>query len=462
MFASFRGAAKCAFLSALFLSVLAGVGSETLWRRPDRPTPFLMAAGTLGLRPRPRPGRGKSFLPVLAMLAASAAGGAGLWLLAHGNAAQDAWASLLGRLASTGVADVAAGTLRDPGFLEASARFAAVSLLAAAAKLALFGGLLSPAARACAGTGAGWAFIVLAVGEMLVFAAGSRASMSSRLDRPPAWKPSLLDRAGDARVLHEGPLHANSGMVWGSSNLWGHDPLLRKRYAEFMAVSQGLQPDQGGQYLRFTRTSPVLAILRLKRVLQEDPGRPVVTVPGAFPRVMLVRDWAVVNGRDAVLRALFLPGVDLAKLVILETPPFPGAGVQRPSQGPPAPGPPISWKTGGSARVVAETTDELDIEAQTPDPALLLVTDAYAPGWRASPLEGSDQREYRVLPADHVLRAVPLSPGRHRLRLEYSPTSFRVGAIVSALALAGFLGWTARLLMRRTNKESSGSLSFPS
>jgi len=50
------------------------------------------------------------------------------------------------------------------------------------------------------------------------------------------------------------------------------------------------------------------------------------------------------------------------------------------------------------------------------------------------------------MPANYALRAVPLERGKHRLRLEYAPRAFRVGAAVSATAwaawiLAAFLLW---------------------
>ena len=58
------------------------------------------------------------------------------------------------------------------------------------------------------------------------------------------------------------------------------------------------------------------------------------------------------------------------------------------------------------------------------------------------------------MPANFILRAVPLAAGRHRLRIEYSPKAFRVGkwvSIVSLIIYAGFLGWH----LRQRKKESS-------
>jgi uncharacterized membrane protein YfhO len=95
--------------------------------------------------------------------------------------------------------------------------------------------------------------------------------------------------------------------------------------------------------------------------------------------------------------------------------------------------------------MVAETPDSLTVEADAASPALLLITDPYSRDWRAVALPGSAQARYDLLPADYILRAVPLAAGHHRLRIEYAPPSFRIGLAVSALAALGWLGaaWAA-------------------
>ena len=60
-------------------------------------------------------------------------------------------------------------------------------------------------------------------------------------------------------------------------------------------------------------------------------------------------------------------------------------------------------------------------------------------GWRALALPGSSQARYDVMPANYCLRVVPLAAGHHLLRVEYAPAGFRLGRVVSILALAIFL-----------------------
>jgi uncharacterized membrane protein YfhO len=88
----------------------------------------------------------------------------------------------------------------------------------------------------------------------------------------------------------------------------------------------------------------------------------------------------------------------------------------------------------------------MDIEADLPQPAILLVTDAYSSGWRARPLAGGNQAHYQVLPADYVLRAIPLGRGHHHLRLEYLPSAFVAGKWISILAGLVYLALAGRHL----------------
>jgi len=84
--------------------------------------------------------------------------------------------------------------------------------------------------------------------------------------------------------------------------------------------------------------------------------------------------------------------------------------------------------------------DWLRIEAETAHDAVLVVNDAYWPGWRAA----VDGRPVEVEPADALIRAVRWPAGRHVLRMEYRPTEVRIGWLVSALgalALAGLVAW---------------------
>jgi hypothetical protein len=98
--------------------------------------------------------------------------------------------------------------------------------------------------------------------------------------------------------------------------------------------------------------------------------------------------------------------------------------------------------------VVDGSTDHLVIEAELPEPAVLLITDSYAGSWRARGLPGSAKARYEVMPADHAFRGIPLGPGRHRIRVEYVPAGWTASLWISGAALVALLAVCAIGLRR--------------
>jgi hypothetical protein len=115
----------------------------------------------------------------------------------------------------------------------------------------------------------------------------------------------------------------------------------------------------------------------------------------------------------------------------------------------------------GSGRVlaVARGTDEVGIEAETPQSGLLVMADAFAPGWTAT----VDGQSVPIWPADAMVRAVPIPAGRHRVVLRYACPGLAGGVIVSTLTLAMMallIAWRrdrARALSRRRVPSSPES-----
>jgi hypothetical protein len=173
-------------------------------------------------------------------------------------------------------------------------------------------------------------------------------------------------------------------------------------------------------------------------------GMPALGDPNARPGAMVSHHRArgpgggpahsTPRGVRDVLAALDARDWDPTRTVLLESEPDP---------------PPVAIAPEGAVTLRDESTDHLTIVADLPAPAILLVTDAYSRGWHVRSLEPSDQKAYEVLPANAVLRAVPLAAGHHLIRMEYVPDGYRFGVAVSCLAI-GALGvailraWTSR------------------
>jgi hypothetical protein len=81
-------------------------------------------------------------------------------------------------------------------------------------------------------------------------------------------------------------------------------------------------------------------------------------------------------------------------------------------------------------RIVSESPQRVELAASTRFPALVLLSDAVYPGWRAR----VGDREVPILAANLLFRAVWVPAGRSSVVFEYRPASLRLGL---AITLAG-------------------------
>jgi len=91
------------------------------------------------------------------------------------------------------------------------------------------------------------------------------------------------------------------------------------------------------------------------------------------------------------------------------------------------------------------------IEAELTSPGLLVLSDAWFPGWKAQVASGTESREAAIYRANRVCRGVWLPAGSHTVEFRYQPESFRRGAMVSAAswAIFGIVGLIAFFTRRR-------------
>jgi hypothetical protein len=82
-------------------------------------------------------------------------------------------------------------------------------------------------------------------------------------------------------------------------------------------------------------------------------------------------------------------------------------------------------------RIVRYEDTQVEIEAELESPGLLVLTDLFYPGWKVY-VDGQLARVYRT---DYCFRGVPLPVGRHNVRFEFDPLSFRIGVAITLITL---------------------------
>jgi hypothetical protein len=402
-FGQFRGMSKFIFPTMLFLVLAIGAGLDGLLRRT--PLPPRIAFLTLG--------------------AGLVVGLVGVVLWAN----PDPVITLMRMAKDTNTNQVPAEVFQDAALLAEIAHHVGTTFVLAGATFLLLGASLAGMRR---WPGLRWVLLGAFPVELLAFGVANFTSAPLFVERtmPPDMRTFLARNPGDYRILDLiiPQTGSDNGFIAGAPDLWGNDPFVLRRYAEFMTATQGYDPDKASQYIsEFKQLPPIYAILRCKYVMRVVNDRPGIYqgAPNPLPQAQLVTGYLVRHTRNEVFRAMAAPDFDPRQTVLLESEPEPR---------------PVPNPAPGTVRIANLSPDELMIEADVATPAVLLITDPYSRDWRAVPLAGSSQASYTILPADYILRGIPLAAGHHHLLVEYSPPSFRVGRVISLLALLAWAG----------------------
>jgi len=272
----------------------------------------------------------------------------------------------------------------------------------------------------------------------------ARAPNIERNFYPIPTTPRDLDSATlagvplEARIYDREVLRFRPGIRLRIRDLGGYegDPLALSRYAGVLKMVLQQPTLLGHASVRWlleekqTTTKPQM----LSKAGLEARGPGVYEVPDVAPTVMWIDAARVVGGPDKVLAALreAKPGT----VALLEQPvsePGALAGTAAPVAG----------------RIVAYGRSRLGAEIDAPDTGVVVIHEAYYPGWRAR----VDGKPATIVPVNALFRGVVVGPGHHRIDMDYPATQYRV---LAPLSLAGVAGALLLLILeeRRRRREA--------
>jgi hypothetical protein len=418
-FSLFRGVSKFIFQSTLFVILLSAMGLDCLIRD--------------GLRKR---------WQVLSALAAAAALALilGLTIRQSSLTSSGLWPDFMQWLFDTGQVYLQAGAIPNSLAVVKAGEFAALGLAVLAGTCILIAAVLF---LRISNLWKASLLVTLAILELFLAGLTGRDTFRLAAAYPEEMVALFSGRSGDHRILN--PYDPNLAMSMGWRDVWGHDPLIPRRYGEFMAWMQQAEITQVIKNVLQFKYHPLLLMLECRTMLipVEGGARLLEQEGDIIPRAYLVGQWAVEPDRDRAFAILGQPGFNPRRLVVLErNPNLPVVtGVTSP----------------GTVRVTETSTDHLTFEADVNSASILVVTDNFMEGWRIVPMAGSASGSYEIIPANYTLRGVPLMPGRHHFRMEYRPVSFVIGiwlslaGVVVWLAVAGYCVW------RKRNPDAGGN-----
>lgn len=132
----------------------------------------------------------------------------------------------------------------------------------------------------------------------------------------------------------------------------------------------------------------------------------------AYKRAFLVKEAISADSREDIIKMVYDSNTDLAKKVILEE----KINLEN-----------FQENTGGDVQITEYSPNKVLIKAWTNTPQLLVLSDAYYPGWQAT-IDGNPTKIYK---ADYALRAVLVPKGEHEVAFSFKPLIFLLGLIVT-------------------------------
>jgi len=212
----------------------------------------------------------------------------------------------------------------------------------------------------------------------------------------PAWQP-------DAGALHA---IADIGGI--------HNPLGLAAYNTYIG---GMGP-RGSPLYNFLNVKYVLAEkgkppgdARFALVFDSDPRIDVYLNTVALPRALLIYKSIPVTSGEEAWAEIHRPDFDPSREAVIE-----GGPVLE------------GTSSGGTLAIRRLGINDIEIDAQVPAPAYLVLSEIYIPGWRVE----IDGHPSKILPANFTFRAVYLEPGAHHVRMFFLPTSWIIGLTISA------------------------------
>ena len=269
--------------------------------------------------------------------------------------------------------------------------------------------------------------------------------------QPGEWRLTSFTPHGDK------PFNANSGWLYGFHDIRGYDSIIPKQYTDYMAAIESqnglpfnrVQPIANWESLN----SPLLDVLNVKYIISSEEidlpklqtvwqgeGVYIYENLAAAPRAYtLPKSAAAVTGDPLTT----MQTLDPRQHVIIATQDAPTI----PHSALPGTGEPANSQSYAPATISEYRNIQVIVDTAVTEPAWLILNDSYFPGWKAYVRpQGSAEADEQQIPITRVngnFRGVELEPGEWTVRFRYSPASFQLGGLASAMALIILMFGTA-------------------
>lgn len=287
----------------------------------------------------------------------------------------------------------------------------------------------------------------------------------------PPLATLLRDTALDDRVLlspHAGNerLHPNMGMPAGIRMAGARGfPLTPEQRIWWDALenvpADTQATDAGFSMAGLLNVMAVRAVATTRENAIEDTGLPVSRLrprgahadirvyanEDVLPRVSWAQSWQIALETRAAMEAIRAPDFNSRqKCIVVPVDTALSHLVQVMPERAPAPdGVPADQAAQAGLRLILDQPEQVAVAVDAPDAGILVLSDSYAPGWRAY----VDGKTAPILRVNGLFRGVALPGGKHTVTFRYRPVFFYAGVLITLVTLAALLVHCIRFLTRR-------------
>ena len=211
----------------------------------------------------------------------------------------------------------------------------------------------------------------------------------------------------------------NAGMVVHVASVVGYESLSLGRVWDYLHRASGADPGHAYSTIPDGHIFNAAGGLRAFGLAASLPlGASELRIERSpDPRAYLATAVEPVADARAAVQAM-ISGADFHRTALVESA---YSGVFAPEAGKPA----------GTASIVRFAPDSLDIDVSSPGAAILVVAEAWYPGWTAT----VDGTRAPCVPVNDWMRGIPVAAGRSHVRLAFRQDGLLAGSLVSAAAL---------------------------
>jgi hypothetical protein len=285
----------------------------------------------------------------------------------------------------------------------------------------------------------GVAGVALALVVLDLFTLNRPTNYTERYELYP-WTPVIQHMRADEgwfRIQDDYRLRGHTACMVGLEEVWGIASIRLANYQEFFnhVIEEVRWELLGVRYLVTWRAElfprPGGPMVRADLLYREGEGADVTLLyrlPGERRWAWVARDLRYAPTEKRLYDELNAPDFE----------PYFRAVLRQPLDVP-------QVRTDDRIAVVKREPNHLVLDVDLGAPGLLVVSEIFYPGWRAT-VDGAPTTVYE---ANGVLRAVLVPAGRHRVEMRFDPLSFKLGAAISGLSLAGVLAFLVFTAHRR-------------